>query len=161
MEGVGCHVVEGLSCQNARKYVRRGDAGEELQIACVLRRWSVVGAIADKGEQPAPVLLREQAHATWTPRLRTDQDQLVLPEVAIRNLEVPARVRDVDHQLLLGRRWKSQCLQPRRQLTRSASGNDREVAGEDLVCELHPGHLRAPRTSHKSMDRCAVYEPDI
>jgi hypothetical protein len=74
---------------------------------------------------------------------------------------VPARVPDVDHELLLGGSTESQRLQPHRQLTRSASGNDHEAAGETLVWELHPGHAHPLGIGHKSLHRCAVDKGDV
>jgi hypothetical protein len=89
-------VVEGLGRDDARKHVGRGHAGKELQIACVIRRRSVLGAVADQGEQPGPVFLCEQPHSARTPQLCADQNQFVPSEVTVRNAVVPARVPDVD-----------------------------------------------------------------
>jgi hypothetical protein len=76
-------------------------------------------------------------------------------------MDVPARVPDVDYELLLGGSTISQRLQPHRQLTRSASGNDHEAAAENLARELHPDHALAVGTGHKSLHRCAVDQRDV
>jgi hypothetical protein len=101
---VSHQVVERLACHNPREHVGRGNTGDELQVACIVRGRPVLGAVAEQREQPGPVLLREQTHPAWTPRLGANQDQLVPPKITIRSVEVPARVPDVDRQLILGGR---------------------------------------------------------
>ena len=137
-------------------HVRRSDRGREGVEAGGVGGGSVLRPVAGDREDEPIVLLGEQEQRARQVGPGSDQHELVAVERAWREPQVPARVRDVHREPLLGGRREAERRQPRRH-ARAAPGRAHDQVGRQ---RLGAAAVRAPEDPHAGHAVAVPDEPE-